>query len=184
MLGEKAARQVGVFGGEPHLALVAQPECGRDVIEIGHVAHVDPGLRHGDDDIGETEAEPRHHDDAPVRLRDHLAHQILAGDAEMHGALAELLGDLGRRQISHLDAVEAGDGAAIVAGAARLDQFEAGAGKKASAFCCSRPFDGTARRSGARVHAAPPHAVSSSIEAAKPTAGIGARAPSRVSRPS
>ena len=49
----------------------------------------------------------------------------------MHGALAELLGDLGRRQIGHLDAVEARDGAAIVAGAARLDEFEPGAGEKA-----------------------------------------------------
>ena len=78
-----------------------------------------------------TKAEPGHHDDAPIRLRDHLAHQIFAGDAEMGGALAELLGDLGGGQISHFDAVEACDGAAIVAGAARLDEIEAGAGEKA-----------------------------------------------------
>ena len=107
VLGEKAAGQVGIFGGKSHLALVAQPECRCNIVEIGHVAHVDPSLRHGDDHIGETEAEPRHHDDALVRPRDHLPHQILTSDAEMHGALAELLGDLGRRQISHFDAVEA-----------------------------------------------------------------------------
>ena len=61
----------------------------------------------------------------------------------------ELRGDFGGGEIGDLDAVEAGDGAAIIARAARLDEFEPGAREKASAFCCSRPFDGTARMSGA-----------------------------------
>ena len=60
-------------------------------------------------------------------VRDHLAHQILAGHAEVHGAGRELAGDFGRRQIGDFDAVKPGDGAAIVARAARLDQSEAGA---------------------------------------------------------
>ncbi len=97
-------------------------EGGGDVVEIGHGANVDPGLRHRDHDIGETEAEPFDQHHAPVGVRDHLAHQILAGDAEMDGAGRELAGDFGGRQISDLDAVETGDGAAIVARAARLDQ--------------------------------------------------------------
>ena len=134
--------------------------------------------------LAKTEAEPRHHDDAPVGLRDHLAHQILAGDAEMHGALAELLGDLGRGQISHFDAVEARDGAAIVAGAARLDEIKAGAGKKALGVLLQPALRRHGEEERGGVHAAPPHAVSSSIEAAKPTAGIGARAPSRDNSPS
>ena len=81
--------------------------------------------------LAKPKPSPVMHDDAPVRLRDHLAHQILAGDAEMHRALAELRGDFGGGQIGDLDAVEACDGAAIVAGAARLDEFEAGAGEEA-----------------------------------------------------
>ena len=43
---------------------------------------------------------------ALVGIRDHLADQVLAGDAEMGGALRELGGDLGGREIGDLDAVE------------------------------------------------------------------------------
>ena len=67
VLGKEAAREVDVFGGDPHLAVVLEAERGGDVVEIGHGAHVDPGLRHGDDDIGEAEAELV--DEAPLRDR-------------------------------------------------------------------------------------------------------------------
>ncbi len=97
-------------------------EGGGDVVDVGHGAHVDPGLRHRHHDIGKAEAETFDQHHALVGIRDHFAHQILAGDAEMHGAGGELRRDFRRRQISDLDAVEAGDGAAIVARAARLDQ--------------------------------------------------------------
>ena len=49
----------------------------------------------------------------------------------MHGARRELLGDLGRGEERDLDAIEPRDGAAIVAHAAWLDQFEPGAGEEA-----------------------------------------------------
>ena len=81
-----------------------QPERGGDVVEIGHAAHVDPGLRHRDHDIGEAEAEPFDQHHAPVGIGDHLAHQVLAGDAEMHRALPELRRDFGGRKIGDLDA--------------------------------------------------------------------------------
>jgi hypothetical protein len=61
------------------------------------------------------------------RHRDAFAHQVFAGDAEMHRAARQLRGDLARREIGDLDIVEPGDGAAIVARAARLDQRKAGA---------------------------------------------------------
>ena len=66
MRGEEVARQIGVFGGEPHLALVLETERRGDIVEIGHVADVDPGLRHRDDDIGKTEAQSRDQHDAFV----------------------------------------------------------------------------------------------------------------------
>jgi hypothetical protein len=79
----------------------------RDVIEIGHRAHVDPGLRHRDHDIGLAEAKlvDQHH--ACVGIRDHLADLVLAGDAEMHRAKAKLRRDVGGRQIRNLDARQA-----------------------------------------------------------------------------
>ena len=128
--GEEVARQVHVFGGDPHLAVVAQAERGRDVVEIGHAAHVDPGLRHRDHDIGEAEAQPLDHHHALVHVGDHLAQQILAGDAEMDRALRQRAGDLAGREIGDLDAGQSGDRAAIVARAARLDQRQAGAGEE------------------------------------------------------
>jgi len=187
IVGKETAREIGVFGGEPHFALVLEPEGGRDVVEIGHAAHVDPGLRYGNGDVGETETELVDEHDLPIDIGNHLPQQILAGNAEMDGALAELRGDFRRREVSDFDAVEAGNGPAIIARAARLDQFEPRPREESFDALLQAAF----RRHGEderRAHAAPPalppHAASSSIEAAKPTAGIGSRAPSRVNSPS
>ena len=95
--------------------------------------------------------------------------------------MRELRGDLGGRQISHLD-VEARDRAAIIPRAARLDQRQAGAREEASAFSCRRPFDGTAMTRGAliaRLRRRQP--LDPDREADR---GNGLRAPSRVSMPS
>ena len=92
--GEEVTGQVHVFGRDPHLAVVAVTERGRDVVEIGHAAHVDPGLRHRDHDVGGAKAEAIDHDDTLCEVRDHLAQQVLAGDAEVHRALRELASDL------------------------------------------------------------------------------------------
>ena len=176
--GEEIARQVHVFGGDPHLAVVAQAERGRDVVEIGHAAHVDPGLRHRDHDIGEAEAEPFDHHHALVHVGDRLAQQILAGDAEMDRALRQRVGDLAGRQIGDLDAGQVGDRAAIVAGAARLDQLQAGAGEERLGVFLQPALGRHGDDSGALMTAPPPPATRS-IHTAKPTAGIGAFAPSR-----
>jgi hypothetical protein len=48
----------------------------------------------------------------------------------MHGTLGQELGDLRRRKIGDLDAGKIDDGAAIVAGPARLDELEPGARKE------------------------------------------------------
>ena len=83
LLGKEAAGEVHVFGRNPHLAAAAGAKIGRDLVEIGHGAHVDPGLRHRHDDVGVAEAKRRQHLDRLVRIRDLLADQVLAGDAEM-----------------------------------------------------------------------------------------------------
>ena len=106
----------------------------------------------------------------------------------MHGAGRELLGDLGGRQERDLDAVEPRDGAAIVAHAARLDQFEPGAGEEALGVFLQPALGGhreNERRSWAPHDALPrapaPSAASRSIHTARPTAGTGRALPSRVS---
>ena len=162
-------------------------ETGRDVVEVGHGADVDPGLRHRDHDIGAAEAEAVDQQHALVGVRDAFAHQVLAGDAEMHRAARELGGDLARREIGDLDIVEAGDGAAIVARAARFGQRKAGAGEERFGVFLQAALRGNGENE-RRGHDALPllaglrPARSTQIE--KPTAGIGVAEPSCVISPS
>ena len=153
--GEEVAREIDVFGRHPHLAAVVMAEGGGDVVDVGHGAHVDPGLRHRHHDVGIAEAEALDQHHALVGVRHLLAHQVFAGDAEMDGALRELAGDFGGRQIRDLDAVEAGDGAAIVARAARLDQREPGA-REESFGVFLQPALGRHGEHQRRTHDAPP----------------------------
>src|SRR5579883_692855 len=119
-------------------------------------------------------------------MRDHFAHQIFASNAEMRQALGELRRDLRRRQEGNFDALEADDCAAIVAGAARLDELEARAREKAFGILLQTPLRRHCEdeRRALGGHAPSPHAASTSMEAAKPTAAIGARAPNLLNRPS
>ena len=61
---------------------------------------------------------------------DVLAHQVLAGDAQVRVPAIELGDDLGGGDERHLDAGDILDLAAIAAVVARLAQLEAGAGEK------------------------------------------------------
>ena len=128
VLGEEPAGQIDVFGCHPHALAALCVEGGRHVLEVGHGAHVDPGLRHRDDDVGVTEAERRQHGHARVGVGHRLADQILARDAEMHAAVGEARHDLRARQERDLDPPDTLHRAAVVAGAAALLQREARAG--------------------------------------------------------
>ena len=69
-------------------------ESGGDVVEIGHGTDVDPGLRNRDHHIGAAKAEAVDQQHALVGVEDALAHQVLAGDPEMHGPARQLRGNL------------------------------------------------------------------------------------------
>ena len=162
----------------------------RDVVEVGHGADIDPGLRHRHHDVGAAEAEIVDQQDALVGVGNALAHQVFACDAEMDHAARQLRGDLARREIGDLDIVEARDGAAIVAGAAWLGQRQSGAGEEGFGLF----LQATLRRNGEnewRGHAALPLAaglrpacVKDSTQIENPTAGIGTAEPSWVISPS
>src|SRR5262249_61983867 len=133
--------------------------------------------------VGFAEAEPVEEDDARLGGSDRFAHQVLTGHAEMDGALGELRRDLGGRQVGDLDALDARNGAAVVARAARLHEDEAGAGKE----CMRVLLQAALGRDGKdewSVHAPASSAASRSIHTANPTAGIATALPSRISRPS
>src|SRR5436190_11144585 len=101
----------------------------------------------------------------------------------MRRALHQLRGDVGRREIGDLDIVKANDGAAVFTRAAWLHQVEACTREKRFSIFLQPAFRWHCddERS---AHAAPPLPARRSIQTAKPTAGIGAEAPSRVSSPS
>ena len=134
---------------------------------------------------GAQQLEPR------LGVGDLLAHQILAGDAEMRRAGGELADDLGRGDIGDLDARQAGDRAAIVARAAPLHELEPGAGEERRGAFLQPPLrgDGEDERAfgavpeGRRHQRSPPFASRSS-EIAAPTAGMSSVAPRRRASPS
>ena len=191
MAGEEAPGQVHIFGGDAQLAAVTGAHGRGDVVEIGHGADVDPGLRHGDDDVGLAEAERCQQHHAGIGVGDLLAHQILTGDAEMGGAGRELRDDLRGREIGDLGPAEPGNLTAVFALATRLHEGEAGAAEERSSVLLQPSLGGHGedqRRviglglSHRPAHALPPARRSSQSEA--PTAGTGAGAPRRCSTPS
>ena len=127
-----------------------------------------------------------------VGIGNGFAHQVLAGDAEMHRAARQLRGDLARREIGDLDIVDAHDGAAVFAGAAGLGQRKASAAEEGFGVFLQAALGGNRENEG-RAHdrlpreasaGARPICVSVSTQAEKPTAGIGTAEPSCVISPS
>src|SRR5262249_25900271 len=152
--------------------------------------NVDPGLRNRHDDIGLAEAKLVDQQHTFVGIGNGIANQVLAGYAEMHRAARELRGDLAGGEIGDLDIVEAHDGAAIFAGAPRYCDPKAGASEKRFLIFL-QPSLGRNGQNEGRAHGLLPPGrraglmlVSASTQTEKPTAGIGAAAPSRVISPS
>ena len=191
LLGEEAAREIDILCRNPH-PLAAARAIGRcDILEIRHGAHVDPGARRGDHHIGVTEAEGAQEFELGLDVRDLLAHQILAGDAEMGRARGELGDDLGAGDIGDLDPGKADQRPAIVARAASLHEFETGAGEKGGSGLLQPALGGNGqnerrfgRGRGVEGHQSVPLAGSRSIAIAAPTAGMSALAPRRFASPS
>ena len=192
MFAEEAAGEVHIFGRDPHALAGPGAQRGRDIVEIGHRTHVDPGAGHGHHHIGIAEPERCEKSQPALGVRDRLAYQILAGDAEMRASARELRRDLGGRKEKDFDIFDAFESASIIAqpplpGEAQARPREEsvrsllqpalrGNGDDEPAHCApaalgpaTRPFAGSAMRS-------------SQIE--QPTAGTSRVAPRRPSKPS
>ena len=154
------------------------PLWGGNVAEIGHAVDIQPYFRHGNHDIGVTEAEPHAEFGLPVGFRQVLADEIFAGDTEIHRADADLAGDLGGGEEGDLDIVDAFDPAAIGSVVADGDDLHAGAIENRRSIVLHPALGG--QRYG--DHANSPLTVSiRSSQSEKPTAGISSAAPSSVS---
>ena len=160
-----------------------EAEGGGNVIEISHAAHIDPGLRYGDDNVGMSETQIVDEDDALIGVRNELVHEVASGEAEMRSTLRQSLHDLGSGEIGHADGGKIGDAAAIIARSARLDEGESRAREKALRVLLQPPF-GRYGDDESFAHLSPRSVASRSIHTANPTAGMGFALPSRVSNPS
>lgn len=177
VVGEEGAGQVHVFRGDAQPASVAGAETLCDVGQVGHRIDVDPHLRHRDDDAGMAEAQRGHERETLGGVRDVLADEILAGDAQVHVAARQFAGDLGSRKERHLGVVHPLDAAAIVAHAARAGEHHAAtAEERIGVFL--EPALGRHRENEGIAHASPPAAKARSTQMAQPTPGTGSGAPS------
>ena len=104
LLGEEAARQARVLGGDAHAAAVQAAEGERHLLQVRHAAHVEPAGGHGDDDVGAAEAQRLQEAHALAGVLHGLADQVLAGDAEVRRAALQELRDLGGGDEVDLDA--------------------------------------------------------------------------------
>ena len=169
---EKLPGQMRIFGRHPHAPAAPGTIGRRDILKIGHVAHVDPGLRHADHDMGVAKAERGQHFQLGVGIANAFTHQILTGDAQMRGPGGQLRDDFGGRQKGDLNAGHLRQPAAIIARAPGLHHIQPGAGEKGIGIFLQAAFRGHAehqRRGGTG------HRQSSSrrsIQIAAPTAGM------------
>ena len=138
--------------------------------------------------LARAEAERAQQHEALIGVGDLLAHEILAGDAEMRRAGGELADDLGGREKRDLDARQIGDRAAIVARAASLHEFEPGAGEERGRVLLQPPLRGNRederRVAVRRSFAAPPRAASGRPRSPRRPPAVSLAAPSRRARPS
>ncbi len=149
-----------------------------DVFEVGHAADIDPAIGHGHHHIGAAEAERRQELDRALDIGQRLADQILAGHAELHAAGLELVHDLGRRGVDHLDAVEAGERAAIAPLVAGAAQCQAGALEQSGGLVLESALRGHGDGELGGHHRSPRAAASRrSVWMAEPMAGTSRGAP-------
>ena len=177
---EELAHEVVVLGGDAQAVAAAGAEGGGGGVEIGHVAHIDPEGRHGDDEIGEAEAHRGEFGHQVGPVGHFLAHEILAGDAEMQAAGGEFAGDLAGREQHELDAVDAAHGAAVFAARAGAGDLDAARTEPGDGVVLEPALGGHAEGEG--HGAASPAASRASGRMMPPTALMARPAPStRVS---
>ena len=140
---KKLPSEIDVFCRDSHAFAASRAKNAEaDIFEIGHAFHIDPGLRHGDDDIGLTEAERRQELELAIGIRNSLAHEIFARHAEMRRAGGEFGDDFRGGKESDLDALHRRDFAAIIARATPLHQNQTGPREEGRRVFLQSPFGG------------------------------------------
>ena len=142
-----------------------------NIFEVGHAAHVNPGLGHRHHHIGLAKAERGQHRQAGIGVGHIFAHQVFPGHSQMGRACGQVSDDFGRREKGDFHTGQLRQRAAIVARAACLHHVQPGAGEKVTGIFLQPALGGHSEDEGGAVaHAA--RSGRRSIQMAAPTAGI------------
>lgn len=159
---------------------MALAEIGRHVVEVGHAVDIEPHVRHRHNNIGVTEAKPRDDFGTAFPVGQVLAHQILAGDAEVDAAAADLARNLRGGHEHDLDIGAPADMGMVTAVVFRQADGKPGPRQYLQRLFLQPPLGGDGQR-----HAHARASLSDSTRSShteKPTPGMGWFAPSSVSK--
>ena len=109
------------------------PECGGGGVQIIKVAHVDPGVGHGDDQVGLTETEQRQFRHLDLPIDQPVTYKIRPGDTQMNAPCGQFAGDFAGGQQHQFDAGDAVYGTGI---------FTRRAGLAHGNAACAEPIEG------------------------------------------
>ena len=151
-----------------------------NIIKIGHGGDIKPAFRHRNDDIGGAETQTKRNRHIFIIWRDGFAEQVLAGDAGVDLAVAQIVGDFRRREEGDTHAGQTLQRAAIATvGTAALDR-DAGLLKKRRGGLHQPAL----RRNAKNKLRHGSTAFTRSVWMAQPTAGMDLAAPRSCSNPS
>ena len=115
LAGQKIAHQPVIFGGNAQPLAMRGAEGGGNRIQIVQRIHIDPGGRHGDDQIGMAKAQRRQFGHLHVPVCQLVADQVGPGHAQMDAPRRKFARNLAGRQPNQFRTLDAFDGAGILA---------------------------------------------------------------------
>ncbi len=154
------------------------PEIGRDIGQVAHRGHINPGIGHGNDDIGAAEAERLGETDRVRPLFGGFMDKVGAGHSDMDFAADQFAGNLTGRQEAHGDAGQGCDITLIGARATRTVDGQPCIGEDLSCILFEAALGGNGEDESAHCAAS---FSSRSTQRAQPDAAISRVAPSLCS---
>jgi len=114
-LFQEFTHQAVVFRGDPQTEPVTRTKCGGGGIQIVQCIHINPAVRHSQNQIGKTEPQFCHHLNPLIPCGQFFADQVNPRDAQMNAARGQFAGNFTCRQQNQFHARHTIHGACIFA---------------------------------------------------------------------
>ena len=163
IIGNPGPRQIVahdhvVFGGDAQPKPVARPKLRGDGVKIIEAVAIDPGARHGQDQVGMAKTHRRNHLNGAGMGRNFLMHQIKPGNAKMNAPGRKFTRNFARRKQLQIQPVKPVYLAGIFAAGTAARQRHAAFGKPVKTLFLQAPLGGHGQ---ADAHHLPPFAAKS-----------------------